>query len=41
LEDPYVKHHRKYGDRFNAFYTQIPLWMKELFWYDFWKEKNI
>ncbi len=40
LEDAYVKHHRKYGDRFNAFYTQIPLWMKELFWYSFWKERN-
>ena len=40
LEDPYIKHHRKYGDRFNAVYTQMPLWMKELFWYSFWKERN-
>ena len=40
LEDAYVKHHRKYGDKFNVFYTQMPLWMKELFWYAFWKERN-
>ena len=40
LEDAYVKHNRKYGDRFNATYALIPLWMKELFWYAFWKERN-
>jgi hypothetical protein len=40
LEDAYVKHHRKYGDKFNATYALIPLWMKELFWYSFWKERN-
>jgi len=40
LEDAYVKHHRKYGARFNATYALIPLWMKELFWYSFWKEHS-
>ena len=40
LQEPYEKHHRKYGDRLNETYAQIPLWMKEFFWYDFWKKKN-
>lgn len=37
LQEPYEKHHRKYGERWKAAYAQIPLWMKEMSWYSFWR----
>jgi hypothetical protein len=38
LQEPYEKHHRKYGERWKAAYAQVPLWMKEMSWLSFWRE---